>query len=121
MFETERLRLEAFDRGTAEAIVSGEPGGRAWHPDFPRADDQGAARGFLGHEDEVFGSFVIVERRTGLAIGTIGFYGPPDNGGLVMIGYGLVAPARGAGYATEALHALLAYAFAQDAVRTVTA
>jgi len=121
MIVTQRLRLEALDRSTAEAIVAGERGGRAWHPDFPRLDDRGAARGFLGHGDETFGCLLIVDAATGLAVGTIGFFGPPDNGGLVMIGYGLVEPARGAGYATEAVRAVIAYAFAHDGVRTIAA
>lgn len=40
-------------------------------------------------------------------IGGLGFHGPPDATGTVTIGYGLVPSARGTGYASEALRALL--------------
>src|SRR2546421_6664584 len=56
----------------------------------------------------------------GLAIGSLGFFGPPDSAGAVTIGYGLIPDARGAGYATEALRKLLEFARSQD-VRTVRA
>jgi [ribosomal protein S5]-alanine N-acetyltransferase len=54
-------------------------------------------------------------------VGTVGFFGPPDESGTVMVGYGLVEPARGNGYATEALRALLAYAAEQPAAKRVVA
>ena len=69
----------------------------------------------------VFGNFVIVEQSSGLAVGTIGFFGPPDDTGTVMVGYGLVEPARGHGYATEALRALVGYAAGQPAAKRVVA
>ena len=40
-------------------------------------------------------------------IGAAGFQGPPDDTGAVRVGYGLAESARGHGYATEALRALL--------------
>jgi RimJ/RimL family protein N-acetyltransferase len=70
----------------------------------------------LRHCHPVFGCYAIVERSTGLTVGTIGFFGAPDAAGTAMIGYGLVAPARGLGYATEALRALVTFAFTQETV-----
>ncbi|GAA5184278.1 GNAT family protein [Rugosimonospora acidiphila] len=121
MIATERLELRPLDRDTAQAMVDGERGDRAWHEEFPVPDDQDAARSFLRDPHDVFGSFVIVEQATGLAIGTIGFFGPPDDDGIAMLGYGLVPSARGRGYATEALRGLMGYAFAQGSVRLLVA
>ena len=118
---TARLRLENIDAATARAMVDRDRAGRAWHAEFPREDDCDAATMLLPQPDPVFGSEIIVERASGLAVGTIGFFGPPDDTGTVMIGYGLVPSARGLGYATEALRALVAYAFEQPAVRVITA
>src|ERR1700761_532380 len=119
--DTERLTLAVLDRGTAQAIVDEDRAGRAWHEQFPREDDRDGVGAWLSHGDPVFGNFVIVERQSGLAVGTIGFFGPPDESGTVMIGYGLVEPARGHGYATEALRALLAYTAQQPAASRVVA
>lgn len=56
------------------------------------------------------GAFRLYEirlRETGVSIGGIGFHGPPDELGVATIGYGLTPGARGRGYATEALRALV--------------
>ncbi|WP_418983792.1 GNAT family N-acetyltransferase [Alistipes sp.] len=57
----------------------------------------------------------------GETIGGIGFKGAPDVFGRVEIGYGIDAPHRGKGYATEAVNGLVGWAFAQERVRCVTA
>jgi [ribosomal protein S5]-alanine N-acetyltransferase len=121
VIETERLDLTSLDRETARAITDNDRTGRAWHEQFPREDDRDGVGAWLRHVDAVFGTFVIAERASGQAVGTIGFFGPPDETGMVMVGYGLVEPARGHGYATEALRALLAYAARQPAVKRVVA
>lgn len=65
--------------------------------------------------------FVVVHRETGLAIGTAGFKGPPDDAGAVEIAYGIVAEYEGRGYATEAAAALVAFAAERGRVRLVRA
>jgi RimJ/RimL family protein N-acetyltransferase len=62
----------------------------------------------------------VVERSTGEAIGTAGFFGPPRDG-VVEIGYGIVPSRRRRGYAAEAVHALLGLAAAQPGVTEVVA
>ncbi len=119
VIDTQRLSLSPLDRETAQAIMDGDRIGQAWHEQFPREDDRDGVGAWLGHSDPVFGNFVIVEQSSGLAVGTIGFFGPPDETGTVMVGYGLVEPARGHGYATEALRALLGYAAQQPAAKRV--
>ena len=43
--------------------------------EFPRGDDQDAATLVLRHTDVTFGCRVIVEKISGLTVGTIGFFG----------------------------------------------
>ena len=62
----------------------------------------------------------MVERASGLVVGGIGFFGPPL-GGEAEIGYGIVPSRQGRGYATEALLAMVAMAWADARVGTVVA
>jgi ribosomal-protein-alanine N-acetyltransferase len=121
VIETERLTLNALDVPAAQAIVAGSREGRSWHVEFPRGDDQDAAAMVLQQGATRFGCHVIIEKVSSLAVGTIGFFGPPDDTGSVMVGFGLVEAVRGQGYATEALRGLVEYACAQPSVRTITA
>ena len=65
--------------------------------------------------------FVVVHRETGLAIGSAGFKGPPDDDGIVEIAYGIVPSHQGRGYATEAAAALVAYAIESGQARRIRA
>jgi RimJ/RimL family protein N-acetyltransferase len=65
--------------------------------------------------------FGIVHRESGWIIGCAGFKGPPDESGLVEIGYGIAPGFQGQGYATEAALALVEFAFADSRVRLVRA
>ncbi|GAA1792546.1 hypothetical protein GCM10009682_13060 [Luedemannella flava] len=121
MISTDRLDLSPFTVATATATVSGERGDLPWADGFPREDDQDAARMWVRAPHDVFGSWFIAERVTGEIVGTIGFYGPPDADGELMVGYGLVPQARGRGYATEALRALVAHGLAQPGVTRIAA
>ena len=56
----------------------------------------------------------------GLVVGGIGFFGPPLDA-EVEIGYGIVPSRQGRGYATEAVLAMIAMAWADARVRTVVA
>jgi [ribosomal protein S5]-alanine N-acetyltransferase len=121
VIESARLRLEPLDMNSATAIAAGARDGNMWHPEFPRPDDKDAARMAARHDDTRFGCRVIVEKASGLAIGTIGFFGPPDESGTVIVGYGLVPAARGAGYATEALRTLVQDTFHRLPVNVIVA
>ena len=110
--QTLRLLLHAVDVDEAERIVARQAGpADAWADDFPFEGDLGALGGYLrataAHGDQrPFGYYRITRLSDGRAIGGIGFKGQPD-GGCVEIGYGLVPSARGHGYASEAVIALL--------------
>lgn len=104
--------------GAEQAVGPGAAGQQA-------AAGQGAAEqaaGWAGADPagEAWGHRQVVERASGLVVGGIGFFGPPL-GGEVEIGYGIVPSRQGRGYATEALQAMSAMAWADPRVRTVVA
>ncbi|MFJ3584100.1 GNAT family N-acetyltransferase [Streptomyces sp. NPDC090127] len=116
---TERLELHRLSVGEAERIVGRESrGSDRWAEGYPGDGDVAGARGFLSGwaargDPGVFGAYEIRRRLDRVAVGGIGFHGPPDEGRFVTVGYGLVPGVRGQGYATEALRALLELARAQ--------
>jgi RimJ/RimL family protein N-acetyltransferase len=65
--------------------------------------------------------FGIVERATGLVVGSCGFKGPPGRDGIVEIAYGVDPLYRGMGIATETAAALVTWAWADARVRKVRA
>jgi GNAT superfamily N-acetyltransferase len=106
-----------------------------WAPDYPGDGDAviarllaevgrglGSARPGDGAEpgDGAWGHRQVVERASGLVVGGTGFFGPPRDA-EVEIGYGIVPSRQGRGYATEALRAMIAMAWADARVRTVVA
>lgn len=65
--------------------------------------------------------FAVVERASGLVIGSAGFKGAPDREGGVEAAYGIVPAFEGRGLATEALQELVYFAFNDPRVRVVRA
>jgi ribosomal-protein-alanine N-acetyltransferase len=53
--------------------------------------------------------------------GVVGFKGPPDPGGTVEIGYGILLERRRLGFAREAVDGLIGWAFGREAVTRVIA
>jgi [ribosomal protein S5]-alanine N-acetyltransferase len=104
---SQRLVLRLITPDEAAVMLAGRRRPE-WHHDYPRQDDRDAAsmlRGALG-----WGPRHVVRAFDGLVVGSIGFFGPPDeveDTPEAEVGYGLVADARGRGVATEALRALL--------------
>jgi [ribosomal protein S5]-alanine N-acetyltransferase len=68
-----------------------------------------------------FEFWMILTKDNRTVIGDIGFRGIPDEKGEVEIGYGLIEEVRGKGYGTEALVAMVNWAFAQDKVKCIKA
>ncbi|HET6826994.1 MAG TPA: GNAT family N-acetyltransferase [Amnibacterium sp.] len=103
---TARLVLHPIPPDEARRIAGRAPGpDDRWHPDYPFEDELDPLTSLAGATapDPVFTLYQVREAASGLAVGGIGFFGPPDEAGAVEIGYGLVAAARGRGLATEAV------------------
>jgi [ribosomal protein S5]-alanine N-acetyltransferase len=111
---TARLRLPLWTAADVAAIREGRREPR-WHPQFPREDDRDAAS--MWHDGDPWSSRSVTV--DGVVVGSIGFFGPPrpadDGTPETEVGYGLVEAARGHGYATEALTAMVAAAEAEGA------
>ena len=106
---TLRLRLPLITTAERDDMLAGRRRPE-WHADYPREDDRDAVT-LLRDGADPWGPRHIVRAFDGLVVGSIGFFGPPDDvDGTpeTEVGYGLVADARGHGAATEALRGLLA-------------
>lgn len=121
---TPRLTLTTLTRDEAAAARSDDRDGRGWAPDYPTPGDLLVAAVVLEAGDDYdeqapLGPMQVRVTETGEVVGGIGFLHPPDPEGAVEIGYGLAESARGLGYATEAVTALVAFARAQGASTVV--
>jgi RimJ/RimL family protein N-acetyltransferase len=123
---TPAVRLVPVDPDGARRIRDGGcPDGLRPVDDYPDEGDQVAAGMFLQHLDAVgdprpYGHFVITvpdEDGSLLAVGGIGFHGPPDAAGAVEIGYAVAPSWRRRGIASAGVAALIAYARDRGAVR----
>jgi RimJ/RimL family protein N-acetyltransferase len=72
-------------------------------------------------EEAPWWNWLMVERETERAVGSVAFGGPPDGDGAVLIGYAMYPQFEGHGYATEAVRAMIEWAFHQAGVRLVRA
>ncbi|PZE60365.1 N-acetyltransferase [Curtobacterium sp. MCPF17_047] len=112
--------LEPISPELARRIVArDERPGDDWHPEYPYPDELDPLRSLADapKPDPDFTMYMIRRTSDGLAVGGFGFFGPPDEQGVVEFGYGLVPAARGKGLATEAVK--LALERARDCGATV--
>ncbi|MFP3991671.1 GNAT family N-acetyltransferase [Streptomyces sp. E11-3] len=122
---TARLTLREITPISAAALSGGAPGGFTWIEGGP-AEGSRTGAGLVaktaaeGSYVPGWGMYALVRTEDGLALGAMGFHGPPLDG-RVEIGYDLVEAARGHGYATEALRALSTWALATPDVAVVAA
>ncbi len=114
-----RVRLSLLSPAALEALVrrdlaaaSAEAGVAlpAWFP-----DDEwlwtlrlGQVVGEPGHAPWL--TRVVIDEDAGTAVGLAGFHGPPDERGMVEVGYEISAEHRRRGYARAALAGLVAFA-----------
>mgnify|MGYP005832407319 CR=1 FL=1 len=77
----------------------------------------------LFHDPEAlgWGIWIVVQRDGQTIVGDAGFKGRPAADGTVEIGYETAPAYRRRGYATEAVRALVGWAFTQPAVKRVIA
>ena len=100
--------VRAGDDPAGALSAVGLTAGRGW----PHAETPDALRGGAA------GYLVVLD---GAVVGECGFLGPVGADGSWEISYGLAAPARGRGTATEAVGLLAAWAEQQDGVTRLTA
>lgn len=113
LFKTKRLELIALEDELARvALRDREKFARILGAQVPEEwplTDMREALPLFGSfsEGEAFGG-VLVLREGRAVVGDAGFHATPVEAGDAEIGYSLVPRHRGKGYATEAVHALLA-------------
>jgi ribosomal-protein-alanine N-acetyltransferase len=131
--ETDRMRLLALDADALEAWVA---------RDAARLTERTGARFALPLEapplvddvlpfvrdrlraipDELgWWCWLLVDRETRSAVGSVGFGGRPDQAGTVVVGYSVYEAHQRRGLATEAVRALAAWVLAQPGVRRLRA
>lgn len=122
----ERVLLCEISPMAAADLSTGGTGGFAWAEDGPGDGTRRASGGVVNAREAGtyrpgWGPYAIVRASDRRAIGGMGFHGPASADGRAEVGYDLVPSARGNGYATEALKALSAWAFAQPGLTLLTA
>lgn len=68
-----------------------------------------------------WGAWLAIRQDNGKPVGDLGFKGKPDADGIVEVGYGIVSEEQGRGFATEAVSALLEWAFDTEKTRKAIA
>ena len=124
---TPRLELVLLEPESARALAAGDDhNGHPWAAGYPLAStllsaELTAAAAAQDRPLGEFGSYQVIRRADGCVIGDVGFMGPPDETGAVLLGCAITEDARGQGYATEALCALLDWARDQTGLTCVLA
>ena len=127
MLHTSRLDLVLLEPVEARALVAGQhQNGHVWASGYPlgssllRAELTIAAAA-QKHPLGAFGTYQVIRRADDQVIGDVGFMGPPDATGAVSVGCAITEDARGQGYGTEALAAVLEWARDQPGLTCVLA
>lgn len=107
------------DAALAAALGLAEP--LAWPPPFNGSETRAWMRRLIAAEADRpgYGSWYVIA--DGRPVGIAGFKGPPDDLGDVEIGYSILEPEQRRGYGTAAARLLVARAFREPAVRSVSA
>jgi RimJ/RimL family protein N-acetyltransferase len=131
--DTLRLRLVVLLPQEIRALFAGDTGGASqqagvtFPSGWPEANE--ARKGLPWHlehleRDERHRAWrvrVVVERATGLVIGSVNLKGPPDSEGDVEIGWGITEARRRRGYAFEAVSGVVDWAIRQPGTKSLTA
>jgi RimJ/RimL family protein N-acetyltransferase len=127
MLHTPRLELVLLEPESARALASGlNHNGHSWASGYPLGStllsaELTAAAAAQDRPLGQFGTYQLVRRADDCVIGDVGFMGPPDDTGAVVLGCAITEDARGQGYATEAIAALLDWARDQPGLTCVLA
>lgn len=128
---TARLTLTPFTLELMKTMLENKDGlGQVLaiqvHEEWPRPDITEALSLFVGAMEGdpaqcVWGIWLVIHREDRTLLGEAGFHGPPDEAGMVEIGYSVLPGYREQGYATEATRAVINWAFSQPQVQRITA
>jgi RimJ/RimL family protein N-acetyltransferase len=130
---TPRLDLQPFSADAIEALLAGDESrlGTLTGARFPAPlrppplleEVLPLVRDRLRADPATLGwwTWLTIDRAGRQVTGAIGFGGPPDADGAVMIGYATYPGSDRRGYASEATRALIDWALAQPGVRRVCA
>jgi RimJ/RimL family protein N-acetyltransferase len=129
---TARLRLRPLDADVVDALIAGDAerlhaltGARFARPAAPpyMAEALPDVRERLRRhpEEAPWWTWLLVREDTGEAVGGVALGGPPDAAGRVLVGYAVYPEQEGQGFATEAVRAMIGWAFRQPGVREVRA
>jgi RimJ/RimL family protein N-acetyltransferase len=127
LLEAERAGNRALERALEAVVPDGWPpplyGERTldFAADFYRRNPQGAGWMLWYVLRAVLPGAVAAGESRPTAVGVCGFKGLPDEDGTVEIGYSVLPGHQRKGYASEAVAALVEWAFAHDEVRRVIA
>ena len=114
--------LSAEDAGgEAIARLLGVKAPPSWPPQYNGPETREWTRGLLRtHPDEAgYASWYLIA--DGELVGTLGYRGPPDDAGMVEIGYAVVDERHRRGYASAGVKLLVDRAITDPRVRLVTA
>ncbi len=122
--ESTHLVLVPQTLAAARALLAGEDPGLPLAEGYPHADTFDALRMVVEHGGPDDGGWFVLLRDDsgdGRVVGDLGTVGPPDDEGVVEIGYGLAAPYRGRGIGTEAVGTFVDWLVTVPGVRRVVA
>jgi RimJ/RimL family protein N-acetyltransferase len=115
--ETERLVLVPVTPAIARAVMAGDLSALDTGEGWPHDDTIDAMR--MMTEPDAGPGWLITSG--GRVIGDCGAFAWPNRSGDMEIGYGLAAPYRGHGYATEAAAAFCSWLFSDAGAARITA
>lgn len=130
---TQRLDLVVLDADALDALLAGDAAGAETRigarfptplrppPHMEDALPPVRDRLRTRPDEAPWWNWLVIEKQSRQAAGSVSFGGPPDASGGVLIGYSLYPEHESKGYATEAVVALVQWAFAQPGVKTVRA
>src|SRR5581483_11297691 len=121
--DAESARAAIADRARFAALLDAKVP-REWPPSlFDEDEAKFAERLEAARGEEGWHHWYILKvgPRARTLIGTIGFGGPPSEGGEVMMGYSVLDAFQRRGYATEAVGALIDWAFEDERTRAIVA
>ncbi|MGH7509114.1 MAG: GNAT family N-acetyltransferase [Gemmatimonadales bacterium] len=130
---TSRLQLVPLSAEAIEALLAGDQGQlrSLTNAEFPlpvgpppyMAESMPLVRDRLrvNPAEAPWWNWLIVEQDNQAAVGSVAFGGRPDEGGAVLVGYAMYPAGEGHGYATEAVGAMVEWAFTQPGVHIVRA